>query len=147
MDVMTPTQRYKAMAHNRERTKPERTLASILWNGGLRYLTDSGYKNKYGKSLHGHPDIVFPKKRLAIFVDGCFWHGCTVCGKHIGLTSEPWLSKIEANKKRDQRITSELKAQGWTVLRIPEHDIRTKTALTQTIDWLIPLIKAEPLEA
>ncbi len=145
MDVMTPNQRYKAMAHNRDRTRPELALASSLWKEGFRYLTSQGYKSRYGKSLLGHPDIVFPKKRIAIFVDGCFWHGCHECRKHIGLSSKPWVDKIEATKQRDLRTNTELIALGWKVLRIAEHDVRTKGALEQTIHWLIPLIEAEPL--
>ena len=143
MDIMTPTQRYKAMVHNRDRTKPERILASSLWRAGLRYLTDNGYKHRYGNPLPGHPDIVFSKKQLAIFVDGCFWHGCPECRKHTGLRGDFWVGKIETNKQRDQRVTAQLESQGWVVLRIPEHDILTKARLLQTIDWLTRLVRAD----
>ena len=144
MDVMTPAQRHKAMASNRGRTQPERILASSLWKMGLRYLTDRGYKSKYGNMLPGRPDIVFPRKRVVIFVDGCFWHGCDKCSKHSGLTDQSWKDKIDTTKKRDVRVTKELESEGWTVLRIPEHDIHTNPALSATANRLVPLIRAMP---
>ena len=142
MDVMTPTQRRKAMAHNRGRTGPERALASALWRLGIRYYTHNGYKSVTGKKLPGVPDLVMPRKMIAIFVDGCFWHGCPQCRKHEGLRGQFWVDKINANRKRDLRVTRELTDAGWTVLRIPEHDVRTKAALAETIDRLVPLIRA-----
>jgi DNA mismatch endonuclease (patch repair protein) len=97
-----------------------------------------------GEQLYGKPDMVFPRKRIVIFVDGCFWHGCPECDKSPEQSGEFWVKKIETNKKRDQRVTSELKSQGWTVLRVPEHDVRTKVAVTQTVNWLLPLIRSGP---
>ena len=130
------------MASNRGRTKPERALASALWRRGLRYLAYSGYKSKYGNTLPGQPDIVFPRKRVVVFVDGCFWHGCLECGKHLRLTEQTWKDKIETNRMRDVRITAQLTAEGWTVFRVPEHDIVTEVALSETVDGLVPLIHA-----
>ena len=143
-DVMTPSQRHLAMSHNRGRTSPERSLASGLWLRGLRYLTHEGYKSVTGKQLSGKPDMVFSRKRIVIFVDGCFWHGCPDCDKSPEQSGEFWVKKIETNKERDQRVTSELKSQGWTVLRVPEHDVRTKAALTQTVHRLLLLIQSGP---
>ena len=145
MDVMTPRQRYKAMVHNRGRTGPERALASGLWRRGVRYFTHEGYKSVSGTRLPGNPDIVLPRKRMVIFVDGCFWHGCPKCRKHDGLNGEFWVNKIAGNRARDRRVTSELEREGWTVLRIPEHDVNTKAALSETVDRLVPLIRAAPL--
>ena len=144
MDVMTPAQRRKAMLSNRGRTRPERALASSLWKMGFRYLTDRGYKSKYDKTLPGQPDIVFPRKKVVIFVDGCFWHGCPRCGKHEGLNDESWVNKVEGTIARDRRVTAELEGEGWTVLRVPEHDVNTKSALSETVDRLVPLIRAMP---
>ena len=142
MDVMTPTQRRRAMAHNRGRTAPERALASALWHRGIRYYTHEGYKSATGKKLPGVPDLILPRKMVAIFVDGCFWHGCPQCRKHEGLTEEFWIGKIDTNKMRDESITAELTGLGWTVLRIPEHDVRTKAALAKTVDRVASLIQA-----
>ena len=142
MDVMTPAQRHKAMASNRGRTQPERALASSLWNIGFRFLTARGYKSRYGKSLPGQPDLVFPGKRNIVFVDGCFWHGCPQCHKHDGLKDELWVNKIAGNRARDERVTGELEDEGWTVLRIPEHDVKTKSSLSETVNRLAPLLRA-----
>ena len=141
-DVMTPLQRYRAMAHNRGRTAPERALASGLWRRGLRYYTHDGYRAVSGKRLIGKPDMVLPRKRAVIFVDGCFWHGCADCNKTSKLSGRFWTGKIATNQERDQRVTASLQADGWTVLRIPEHDVRTKAALARTIDRLISLLLA-----
>lgn len=139
---MKPSQRYRAMAHNRGRTGPERALATGLWRRGIRYFTHQGYKSATGERLSGDPDMVFPRKKIVIFVDGCFWHGCPQCRKHEGLRGQFWVDKINANRKRDLRVTRELTDAGWTVLRIPEHDVRTKSALAETIDHLVPTIHA-----
>ena len=141
MDVMKPSQRYRAMAHNRGRTGPERALASGLWRRGIRYFTHEGFKTVTGQRLAGNPDLILPRKRIAIFVDGCFWHGCPRCRKHVGLRGDFWVNKIRTNRLRDRRVTRELAEAGWTVFRIPEHDVRTKAALERTIDHFATLIK------
>ena len=141
---MVPTQRYRAMAHNRGRTQPERALASGLWRRGLRYFTHDGYRAVSGKRLIGKPDMVFPRKRVLIFVDGCFWHGCADCNKTSTLSGRFWTEKIATNRDRDQRVTVSLQSEGWTVLRIPEHEVRTKAALADTIDRLVSMLCTNP---
>ena len=143
VDVMTVSQRYRAMAHNRGRTRPERALASGLWRRGHRYLTHDGYRSVSGERLTGKPDLVFPRKRVVIFVDGCFWHGCLSCGKAPEQSGEFWAEKIATNRRRDERVTATLETEGWTVLRIPEHDVRTKSALAETVDRVSALLNAE----
>ena len=138
---MKPLQRYRAMARNRGRTGPERALASGLWRRGLRYFTHGGYRSATGKRLLGNPDLVFPRKRILIFVDGCFWHGCPKCGKHVGLKEESWVNKIQANIERDCRITAALENDGWTVHRVPEHAIRRKEALLATVNDVAQCIR------
>lgn len=141
-DVMKPSQRYRAMANNRGRTGPERALASGLWHRGVRYFTHEGYRSVRGMRLPGNPDMVFSRKRIVVFVDGCFWHGCPQCRKHEGLSSEFWVNKIVENRQRDLRVTRDLTDAGWTVLRVPEHDVRTKAALAETVDRLATVIHA-----
>ena len=75
---------------------------------------------------------------------GCFWHACSQCGKHEGLHGEFWLNKIAGTIARDRRVTAELEDEGWTVLRVPEHDVNTKPALAETVDRLVSLIRAAP---
>ena len=147
LDAMNPEQRHKAMSHNRGRTGPERKLASGLWRCGLRYLTEDGYRVVSGKRLIGKPDLIFPRKRVVIFVDGCFWHGCLNCNKSPEQSGQFWTEKIATNRKRDRRVTAALENDGWTVLRVPEHDISTKVALTQTVNHLVPLLLAHPRSA
>ena len=140
---MTPSQRYQAMAHNRGRTRPERALASGLWRHGLRYLTHEGFAALTGKRLIGKPDLVFSRKKVLIFVDGCFWHGCSDCGKSPEQSGQFWVDKIANNRERDSRVTANLENDGWTVLRIPEHEVRTKAALSRTVERLVSLLLAE----
>ena len=140
MDVMTKSQRYRAMAHNRGRTQTERALASGLWRRGLRYFTHEGFTALTGTRLVGKPDLVFPRKKVVIFVDGCFWHGCSDCGKSPEQSGQFWVDKIANNRERDCRVTANLEGDGWTVLRIPEHEVRTKARLSQTMERLVPLL-------
>ena len=141
---MKPAQRYRAMAHNRGRTGPERALASGLWHWGVRYFTHEGYKSVKGMKLPGSPDMVLPRKRIAIFVDGCFWHGCQKCRKHEDLRGEFWVSKITDNIQRDLRVTRDLTDASWAVLRIPEHDLKPREALAETIERVAALIHSTP---
>ncbi|MFH1749066.1 MAG: very short patch repair endonuclease [Planctomycetota bacterium] len=104
----------------------ERRLASLLRSAGL-----TGWRRH--QSLPGRPDFVWPRLRVAVFADGCFWHGHK-CGKNITpkTNSDAWQSKIQCNKTRDRRVTRKLREIGWIVLRIwecrlaayPEQSIR-----------------------
>lgn len=128
------------MSNNQGRTKPELALASALWRAGLRYLTAKGYKAKFGRTLYGQPDVIFTRKRVVVFVDGCFWHGCPRCRKSAGMKSEFWITKIKANKLRDLQVTAFLEKEGWRVVRIPEHDLKTECALSHTLDRLLTIL-------
>lgn len=89
----------------------------------LREKRLKGWRRNF--QLPGKPDFVYSKRRVAIFVDGCFWHGCK---KHCRLPSsnkDYWIAKIERNKSRDKDISKELKTLGWEVIRIWEHEIGT----------------------
>ncbi|MEJ1414259.1 MAG: very short patch repair endonuclease [Candidatus Sedimenticola sp. (ex Thyasira tokunagai)] len=96
-------------------TKPEITFRKALWALGLRYHLRS--------SLPGKPDIVFKGKKLAVFVDGCFWHGCPEHGTSPKTNVEFWAKKIAANKERDKKVDHKLRSLGWSVIRIWEHQI------------------------
>jgi DNA mismatch endonuclease (patch repair protein) len=74
------------------------------------------------RDVPGRPDLYFPRLRVAVFVDGCFWHGCPTCKRNTPSTrSEFWSAKIRANRARDRRVTGELRGQGVVVMRIWEH--------------------------
>lgn len=119
MDVHDKATRSYNMSRIRSRgTKPEIRLRKLLWLCGLR-----GYRLR--TKLPGKPDLVFSRARLAVFVDGCFWHGCPTCGDGRAPSSnkEYWDAKRARNKERDCRRTSELEGMGWTVIRLWEHEV------------------------
>lgn len=75
-------------------------------------------------NLVGHPDFIFPKNRIAVFADGCFWHGHNCRNVTPSENAEYWQNKIKRNKARDKAITKELTAKGWKVVRIWECEIK-----------------------
>lgn len=118
------------MRSNRRRdTGPEIAVRRALHRIGLRYRVDFPVKNS-GRSVR--PDIVFTKQRIAVFIDGCFWHGCPLHATFPRTNAEYWLPKLHANKERDAATTRRLEDDGWTVLRFWEHedadDIATRIA-------------------
>lgn len=120
-DVMTPAQRSALMGRIRgSETWPERALRSELHSRGLRFF-------KNAKGLPGRPDVVFPRAMVAIFVDGDFWHGYRFYQWESKLAPF-WREKIENNRARDQRNFRKLRAMGWKVMRIWEHEIRRDVA-------------------
>jgi DNA mismatch endonuclease (patch repair protein) len=88
----------------------------------LRRFRVLGWRRRY--NLYGRPDFAFPKARLAVFVDGCFWHGCPKCYRQPKTNVDYWLSKIAKNRKRDAAVKRELKAKGWMVARFWECDLK-----------------------
>lgn len=70
--------------------------------------------------LPGRPDFAFPKERVAVFVDGCFWHGCPRCFRAPSANAEFWMTKIGTNRRRDRRVSKMLRERGWSVVRIRE---------------------------
>ncbi len=82
---------------------------------------------RHPKNITGNPDFVFPKLRIVLFVDGCFWHGCPHCKRNTPFTrSHFWAEKINGNQRRDKRNTKLLRQQGFQVIRIWEHELDTK---------------------
>lgn len=115
-DVLTPEQRRRCMSRVRDRdTEPELKLRKALWAARQRYRLR--YK------LPGKPDIVFVSRRLVVFVDGCFWHGCPRHATHPKANGKFWRDKLEANIQRDQRVNARLQELGWEVLRFWEHEV------------------------
>lgn len=71
----------------------------------------------------GRPDFVFRKKHMAVFVDGCFWHGCPKCYRRPKSSRQYWEQKVGRNRARDRKVTSGLRHNGWSVLRFWEHEL------------------------
>lgn len=110
MDNKSKEERSLNMAAVKNKnTDIEIILRKALWREGLRY--------RISNKLPGCPDIVFPGKKVAVFCDGCFWHGCPKCGEIPKQNREFWLKKITINMERDERVNQQLKALGWEVLR------------------------------
>jgi len=108
----------RTMGANRSKeTAPEVLLRKALWKTGLR-----GYRKNW-RNAPGRPDIAFPGKKIAIFVNGCFWHHCPVCRFPIPKNNRAfWLNKFKANKKRDTKKKKELEMLGWKVVVFWEHE-------------------------
>lgn len=105
-------------ANRKTDTKPEVRLRSALQRRGLRFR-----KNLLLRlgSVRVRPDVVFPARKVAIFVDGCFWHRCPAHGVSPRSNSAYWQEKLDGNVARDTKVTAQLRAQGWTVIRVWEH--------------------------
>ncbi len=120
-DIKTPEQRSRNMAAIKGKdTKPEMIVRKYLFSRGLRFRVQV-------RKLPGNPDIVLPKYKTVIFVNGCFWHGHEGC-RYFRLPKsnvEFWEEKIERNVARDFRNEAELKALGWRVIRVWECEIKT----------------------
>ncbi len=111
----------RVMVGNRRRdSAAELRLRSALHRDGLRYRVD--YPIRVGGARPIRPDVVFPRLRLAVFVDGCFWHGCREHGTRPSANSRYWEAKIALNQERDKAQETALHRAGWTVLRVWEHE-------------------------
>lgn len=94
------------------------------------------------RDVVGRPDFYFPRLRLAVFVDGCFWHGCPTCDRNLPKTRpEFWRTKLGANRARDARVTRELRATGQHVLRIWEHELRDEPRWTRRLRRMLTIGK------
>jgi DNA mismatch endonuclease (patch repair protein) len=100
-------------------TGPEVALRSALHRAGLRFRKEV---RMVVEGVRVRPDIVFTRAQVAVFVDGCFWHGCPEHGEMPASNREFWEAKIGGNRDRDQRQTAALQDAGWTVLRVWEHE-------------------------
>lgn len=128
--IITKEQRSKNMSHIKYKdTKPEVFLRKKLWNRGVRY-------RKNFKGLPGKPDIAITKKKIAIFVDGEYWHGYNwkVNRDHIHTHRDYWVPKIEKNMKRDLEVNAKLQSMGWTVVRFWSKEV------LKNIDYCVELI-------
>ncbi|MBN8866049.1 MAG: very short patch repair endonuclease [Solirubrobacterales bacterium] len=114
-------------ANRRADTKPEVAVRSALHRLGLRFRKHHPIRlpNRLVK-----PDVVFTRQKVAVFIDGCFWHGCPEHGTTPKANSDYWKPKLERNKARDREVDLGLAAAGWTVIRVWEHDDASMVAAT-----------------
>lgn len=115
-------------------TGPEMILRRALWHAGLRY--------RVRPNVLGRPDLAFIGCKVAVFVDGCFWHGCEVHYKAPATNVAFWSEKIARNKQRDRDVETELGMLGWTVLRYWEHEVEDD--LASVVDRIRSAIAKSP---
>ena len=106
-------------------TVPEVAVRRLLYAAGLRYRVNLPVPGMSRRTI----DIVFPKAKIAVFMDGCFWHGCPQHATHPKANADWWRSKLERNMARDRETTEHLLAAGWTVLRFWEHEAPEEVAV------------------
>jgi DNA mismatch endonuclease (patch repair protein) len=123
-------------------TKPELALRSALHAAGLRFRKD--LRLDIG-GVRPRPDIVFTRRRVAVFVDGCFWHCCPAHSKLPEKNTDYWRPKLASNVERDRRYDEALNREGWTVVRIWEHvPVDEASALIQAIVLSEALVQQGP---
>jgi DNA mismatch endonuclease (patch repair protein) len=120
MDTVTKAKRSQMMAavKGKGNRSTEWKIRSRLISAGI-----SGWSLQR-KSLVGTPDFIFSDQKVAIFLDGCFWHGCKSCKNIPSSNHQFWLQKIEKNRRRDQFVNRKLRRLGWKVIRFWEHSIK-----------------------
>ena len=124
----------KLMSANKNKgTRPELIFRKLLYKSGF-----AGYRLNV-KAFAGRPDIFFPKQKIAIFIDGCFWHGCKKCFTIPKTNKKFWNLKISTNVKRDQLVNIALQQNNIKVLRIWEHEINSEKKLNNKIKKLTKL--------
>lgn len=106
-------------ANGRRDSRPEKLLRSALHRLGLRFRCD--YRIQ-AHEVRVSPDIVFTRRRIAVFVDGCYWHGCPEHGSMPKSNRDYWQAKIGGNRMRDVKTDTALMLSGWSVVRIWEHE-------------------------
>lgn len=116
-------------------TKPEQVVRKIL-----RKLGFPGYRLHW-KKAKGRPDIAYPGRKVAIFVNGCFWHDCPHCKPaHPKTNTEFWETKLRDNVERDRRAVEALEAEGWTVVTVWECELK-KTRIEHTERYLYSVLE------
>jgi DNA mismatch endonuclease, patch repair protein len=118
----------KVMRGNRKtESRPETRLRRELHRRGLRYRKNPALRTSIGSI---RPDLALLGPRVAVFVDGCFWHSCPLHGNKPGVNRSYWEPKLRRNRERDRLTTDTLAQEGWLVLRIWEHEPPSDAATT-----------------
>lgn len=141
VDVVSSEKRSAMMSGIRAKnTKPEMLVRKALFASGYRFRL-------HRKDLPGNPDVVLPGRKVAVFVHGCFWHAHDHChlAKMPSTRPDFWQQKLEGNRQRDARKTTELLAKGWRVLVVWECFLREKTAPGQLALALATWIEGKTL--
>ena len=127
-DVFTQSKRSQVMSQIRSRGNRE---TELLFASLLRKNKIWGWRRHL--RITGCPDFSFKRERLAVFIDGCFWHCCPKCGNMPANNREFWKKKLNGNKKRDRKVNRQLSAEGWNVLRIWEHELKSSDLILKKL--------------
>jgi DNA mismatch endonuclease (patch repair protein) len=131
-DVFTRKKRSEVMARIRSRNNRD---TELLFASILRANSIWGWRRH--ARIMGRPDFVFRQQRIAVFVDGCFWHCCPKCGNMPATNYEFWRAKLGKNKVRDKLVTTTLRAEGWKVLRVWEHELSAPGRVVRKLEVLL----------
>lgn len=138
-DVSSTRSRTMAAIRGKHAASTERRLRMVLIRSKI-----SGWK-LHAADFPGKPDFFFPNHKLAVFVDGCFWHGCPKCG-HVPKTNTPfWSAKITRNIERDRLNRAALKKLGIRVFRVWEHALKSPASINTIIKKIKLEINARPI--
>ena len=118
-DVFTKEKRSEVMSRIKGKGNKDTELVMIQI---LRSNHISGWRRN--QAVLGKPDFVFSKQKVALFVDGCFWHGCPEHSNMPQNNREFWEKKLQGNKDRDKLVTRELRKMGWKIIRVWEHELK-----------------------
>ena len=115
---MSPAVRASMQANRGRDTAPELALRRAVHAAGLRYFVN----RRPISTLRRTADLVFPTERVAVFLDGCFWHGCPLHHTKAKANAQFWAEKVRRNRERDEQTNELLTRAGWLVIRVWEHD-------------------------
>ena len=133
MDTVSKTRRSEIMRKVKSKeTRLEKLLRNSLWRDGIRY-------KKNNSSDFGKPDLIVGRRKLILFIDSCFWHGCKEHLRMPHSNKDYWENKIKRNKKRDVVVNNHYKNTDWKVLRIWEHELKTQKMVDKLVSRITHL--------
>ena len=133
-DIWLPEKRSQVMSRIRGKGNKSTELVLVKL---FREYRITGWRRHL--PLPGRPDFCFVRQKVAVFVDGCFWHGCPKCYTRPKTNKQFWDEKRAANRARDRRVGKELKARGFQVIRIYEHELRTPAKVLRRVSYALGL--------
>jgi DNA mismatch endonuclease (patch repair protein) len=128
MDTLAKRKRSELMAKVRSYGNASTELKALKI---LRQNKITGWRRQF--PIFGRPDFAFPKIRVALFIDGCFWHGCPRCYRAPKSARSYWRGKVVRNKIRDRKVSRQLRTAGWKVLRVRECQLKSPQLLLRLL--------------
>lgn len=141
-DILSKSQRAERMSRVRSRGNLATELRLVEL---LKQAEITGWRRH--PKLFGRPDFAFYSLRIAVFVDGCFWHSCPTHGSLPRTNAKFWSEKLEANRRRDRLVVRTLRSSGWKVIRLWQHDLRKEGSAIRRLRGAIRSASAFPHRA